>query len=369
MPRPGAGAERPRGPDVDQHRGQVGAGDDDHRRPAAGRPAVGDQRLAHRPGELGVTEHAVAAPQQSGRPLGGRVAAADVLGDQRRGDPHQLAVGQVGGIDRRRPEARVREHADQAEVGPAPARGAGGQHPLGQGSGGPAHQVESAEQLELLGAREVAAGLLGGRCRGLPARPGVVPPPRRWATQPQPRASPSPFTARRPCGPDGPCRAGVVGVGALGGLTGHRGQGVERGAELRLGGHPVGVLEGLDDRRCRQQVGRVTDHVDPAPVEPLHEGVTALVGPAVQLGGSRIGRDRRPSVSVASMPRTSSSYCVPLRTPRPSRWFSRRRTWVSALPSDALVASLSFGAQAGSMPKALQKRCQSRSGSAATASA
>ena len=44
------------------------------------------------------------------------------------------------------------------------------------------------------------------------------------------------------------------------------------------------------------------------------------------------------------------------------RRLRRRTSWVSAMPREALARWLSFGVQAGSMPKASQKRAQSASG-------
>jgi len=116
---------------VSEHSLEVGAQHHHSGSRAARRTPVGDQSLAEWARQLGVAEHPVAAPEPPGRARLGWVTRGDgVLGDEGRGHPDQLVGGKVGGIDRRRAEARGSQHADQAEVGSAATGCAGGEDAL-----------------------------------------------------------------------------------------------------------------------------------------------------------------------------------------------------------------------------------------------
>ena len=161
--------------------------------------------------------------------------------------------------------------------------------------------VEPAQQLELLGAgQDPAPGRLP---RPVQSRQGVVPPSRRWA-DPAPGAASRRGCARRLGGhrAAGACSACVrirltswrFGVGARGGLAGHRGEGVERGVELGLrpdtwsGSCQPCVLGGRTGRRSSRSPTTST----PLPLDPLDPPLGLLLGPGVALGREP---HRRPS--------------------------------------------------------------------------
>ncbi len=175
-PRAHPGAQRSRRPDMDQHAGQVGSGDHDGRATSSGWAAAGGEGVAQGGRDVGVTEDAVAPAQQPRRAWLERVpGGGGVLGDQRGRDPDQLVGGQGSGIDRGRAEGRLGQHADQPEVGSPPTRRAGGEDAGGQLGTREALLVEPAQELELLGPGQVAAGLLVGPGRRAPVRPGRRP--------------------------------------------------------------------------------------------------------------------------------------------------------------------------------------------------
>ena len=102
-----------------------------------------------------------------------------------------------------RAEAGRREDADETEVGAAAAGGAGRRAPARPApADGRPDGVEPAQQLELLGAGQVAAGPLGRRRRRRASRARASY-RRRGGGRPSPRRAPHrrrEVTARRPCG-------------------------------------------------------------------------------------------------------------------------------------------------------------------------
>ena len=134
-PRGHALGERAVGPGMCGHRRQVGAEHDDARLTAAGRASARHELGAQRVGELGIADEAVAAPPP-GRPrllaVVGHAVIDDLVGQHARRHAHQLAGGQLGGVDGGGAERRLGAGVHQLEVGPAAARGGGGQHGLAE---------------------------------------------------------------------------------------------------------------------------------------------------------------------------------------------------------------------------------------------
>ena len=165
-------------PGVRGHGGQVAADDEEARLAAAGRASPRDQLVAERVGELGVADQAVATTPPRGPAPYLRLGEARVghlVGQQAGGDADQLTGGQGGRVDGGRPEGRLGDGAGELEVGAAAAGGRGGQHGVGQRGAGAAGLVEPAQQLELLGTRQVAAAGLTQALPRLPGRRTAVP--------------------------------------------------------------------------------------------------------------------------------------------------------------------------------------------------
>ena len=175
----------------------------DARLAAAGRAAPGDQLVAERVGELGIADQAVATtpPRRPAPYLRLREArVGHLVGQQAGGDADQLTGGQRRRVHGGRTEGRLGDGARELEVRTAAAGGRRGQHGVGQRGAGMAGLVEPAQQLELLGAGQVAAA---GLAQALPRLPGV-----RTAAPEVRHPAPGALLADDSAGHEGPITSG-----------------------------------------------------------------------------------------------------------------------------------------------------------------
>ena len=253
------------------------------RGPPSGRPRETQVR-AEGGDDHGVADQPEPPPPRPRPRRADRVGAErdEVVGEQHAGHPQQLVRAEVGRVDRAGAEAGCVE-PDQGQVGLAASGGRGGEHAVGESSAVAVvaaaglrtrRDVDPAQQLELLGARE-RTGRHVTRC-------GLVGPrqPRRRTSLAQVR-DPGVGAGRR-AGTDGGQRSrsrravsrsrprhGLV-AGTLGGLARHHRQRVERRTELELGADPVGVAPLLVvGGPAGPQVLDVTDDVDAAALDPV----------------------------------------------------------------------------------------------------
>ena len=222
-----------------------------------------------------------------------------------------------------------------------------------------AGEVEAAEQLELLGPGQHPAG---GRALAGPREPG-----RRAAgaqvRDPAPaRAAPAPGgrceRSRNSRSRRAPAQASGPGSGALGGLAGHHRERVEGGAELELGGDPVGVRHRASGAAGGRRSSRSPMTSTPLPlIQSIHSSACSSAR-SKRSGGRRTGMESRlTSTSWASSSRIRSSYVGVAPHGQLEATVGRRRSsWVSAMPRLRLAARSRAAPRRGRCRRRRQKR-------------